>query len=1262
MFSKRVPSRLKGSVGLFVGSTVSALLLSLLACTPKVGEAPPPVSSPQVQGMGCLNDAAMAAKQFMLGEARDADLANGWDCAVTAFTQFRVVRGSASDSYTPAEVAKFLEDNFLEAEPNRGRPAITPDLQREFMKLKQIFVGGRQDLILRAEISKTIDLLRTLKTLTLALNPYMRIFVLKWNPKEAVSREADLEFFEKANLQLQTAARQLGALIQANHPAYKFDDLISFLEQMSKFYGEDWPFIDNVRKFMPVAKKVKTALAGGSENEIQPSEWKTILLMGGRGYVQFLRYRYFIEAPNEAGKTLRLAYVARTFEDAFSVFEDLVREKAGGVVTRKEMDGITAAFAKAWPDFKISDGLTNEFMKVKVLLFGGTREQWAVADFETARLKVSKLKGIFEGVLPYYTLYAGDWSPKDETPEEAKRAFTEAQNALEKAGADLGALLESPYDIEDVGRFVDEFEKLYPPRTGQQAFGVTVRKYLPLARQLKNTVVNDQDSIVKKDQWSPFLAFSTRAYMIYLYQTYFVASVPEGLESLQAGVRLADHGLSLLADIAAKRSGGVLPHQDLDRLILRLSALFPDFHFSSVLGGELMKLKVALLGGSAVQWTVAELQSARGKSGKLTDILTQLWPYKEILGGSWSQRGLKPDEAEQKFAEAKKVLEQALSELAGQFESSYDLNRVTVLVTEYERLYPPAKPADSIKVSLDKYWPLVRELKFALFERKNPVIEKNQWAAFLPLVGRLYVSSLYSDYFLKDRDQRQLSTLASLRKFGDGLLDLAKEFLAAKPSHILTQPELLGIAQALQKAEFLPADLNPESLQQVLDAVLNRVFNPPEKRLAGERPNSVRAASVEYIRKEFRTWVDTQSFLSAAFQSGDDRYLTPEQLWKVLQGGIASPKSSPELKAGLSELLLAVNTPVHLIVDTLGRMVIASQIANHYNLRTMERLNIVRQVARIFIASYAGEMSRIRNYQGVNLNEAQTAFQNFRPLAVKMGLIDQNNQTFMENRFREANIFMPRSDGDGYASFHEIVDMLSGIFSGLTMDEQLRPALLKDCWQGGGKPTTSSVVPYNCLYTTYVRQFPFVMSAMPNLTNYQRSQSNEVFNGFFYNSLKAAGYVPDGKYMVKFEDIALLPHLLQYTELIYARFDLNNDGVIDVAEARKAFPSFKSLFKELAKKELADGTIKESELLALFTYILRYGKPPSGIWDGLTRWFPWRDRPESWKVAADRTLLAQILGYIADELAKPSNKEQKFQMIPTADAGTPPVETTVTPL
>ncbi len=996
MFSKISTTSLKAMA-------LVASLFVLSACDSKIGEAPPPPAAQEFSGTQCLSDAKPIVKNFVIGEASDREVAATWDCVSGAIDKFRrYVRGDAGDRYTPQELATFLEKNFLDG------AVVTPELQRQFMKLKQVFIGGTDTYISRVEIEKVIRLLGSLKQMTLKLNPYMKVISLNWNVNE-YGFQSDVVHFEKANVEIQNAAKTLASLIEANGQSYAFADFVVLMNEMGGLFGEEWDFPEVIRTYLPVISKVKKALAGGDENSIAPNEWRRFTLLGARGYVQFMRYHYFIKSVPETGTGYRLSYLARTVEDILSVFQDLVSEKPEGVVSRREIAELLKTFEVISPQFKVSDALVFEGMKLKQLFFGGSVDSLSTTDFESARLKVSRIKVLIERALPYYSIYGREWDPSIYDREEAISLFLESQHVLETTVREAGSLFEGAYDLNDLKDFVREIETLYPPKEGDEHYSEKVNDYLPLVIDVKNIILGGNDSSLRKANWSVLLSFTSRIYSDYLFY----------------------------------------------------------------------------------------------------------------------------------------------------------------------------------------------------------------------------------DYFLKDTDFKQGPIIKSWSLMVNQTFNIVRDLLGVKESVQLSKAELNVIMRHLVRLKVLPEAITVNSLDQLIKVVLNNFLQTPEDRLSGKVPNALTMSSIEVIRQEVQYWLDGELLISEITDGwSDTKGLRSNEFLTILNNSYAKTLVTMPLRTAAAEMIRQVSSPVTMTVDQQGRVQISNKQQYLYTRKSMSQLNLNRAASRILIRSFAGDLNRIKSYEGVVLPEVESAFQNLKPIFVEMGLLDKSNTGFATSRFMEANIFVPHADGNSTASFTEIADLVGMIMSGLNINTMLREQLVKDCFDRGVEVTDNSLVNLSCVRSTYKEAMPQAMSATPEYLAFTRKASKDEWAYFMNNVFKAAGYVPNSKNMAKMGDIALTPHVIQYIEMIFTRFDANRDGFISTEEGIKAFPTFKGILKDLAKDQLESGRLKESDLLDVFTFILRYGKPPESLKELARFQFFWKGKPHKWDVWADRVQLSQILGYIADQTSK----------------------------
>ena len=223
MFSSPWGKRLFGLLGLL-------MMTGSLSCTPRIGESPPPQAKLEMAGSSCLPDAAGSFGRFFEGSAQNEEITQAWSCAASTFYEFKkYIRGREADRYSPHELGKFVEDNFLA----RGSK-ISDALMKQMMKIKVILVGGSEDYLLHNEIDLCISMVNQLSQMSIDLNPFMKVLTLHWLPQIQMENDG-LDNFEKANLVFQKFIQQFSDLVSRNNPSYNLNDLVQLLREFENF-------------------------------------------------------------------------------------------------------------------------------------------------------------------------------------------------------------------------------------------------------------------------------------------------------------------------------------------------------------------------------------------------------------------------------------------------------------------------------------------------------------------------------------------------------------------------------------------------------------------------------------------------------------------------------------------------------------------------------------------------------------------------------------------------------------------------------------------------------------------------------------------------------------------------------------------------------------------------------------------------------------------------------------------------------------------
>lgn len=662
---------------------LSGLLLAT-GCTPKIGEQPPEQVAIEFGTQKCFSDAMINFKKFVLGTSSNREIVSAVECVGLSMKQFKkyVVGSRRASQYEPQEIADFIEKNFL-----TDKRTLAPGLQVEFMKLKQLLIGGSKDYMTRAEIDQVILFLDQLKSILETLNPHMEILTMNWNP----SGEAEIERFEKANEALQQATRQLAGVISKNGVAYQIDDFVVFLTELSTIYNEQWQFIGSIQKYLPVVKKVKKIISGGEEDTISAKEWGVSSQLGARGYVQYLRYFYFIEKAYNKTQPIKLQYVIRSMDDIFSIAEDLVVNKESQKVTEAELSELISTLRQTWGYFNFSDEFVHEFLKFKKVILGGDDSYLSKVDFKNARFKISKLRFFLEKFFLYYDVFTMKWNSEDLPYEDSINYFLEAQKGLIDSISGLDFVFESDYKYDDFVALMREFEKTMSLSKSQESFADQLQKIKPVFVNYKNIVLGDKSDQLQKTEWVPFVTATVKIYSGYLYYYYFLSQREyQENEFLNSSLFLAEDSLRLLNDVIKYRSHQlrfpklILPQADLvdfvysfkeaklanDGMTKKSINSLLTFVFDKLLVSPDVRLKKIPTGGlspAALQRIQSELQ----RWGQSQEAIYRI--YSGVSDGLSQAEVLSRINAEIRRGSNSEELKKTLRELASVVNSKYPL-------------------------------------------------------------------------------------------------------------------------------------------------------------------------------------------------------------------------------------------------------------------------------------------------------------------------------------------------------------------------------------------------------------------------------------------------------------------------------------------------------------------------------------------------------------------------------------------------------------
>ena len=372
---------------LFKFAFAAVMSVALVGCGLKFGEKKKENQTAEVQGTACLKDSMASLKLFFSGEAEDEKLSEAFDCLQKSIVTFKEnIRGQDKHSYTPGEIAGFVQKNFIKD----SDLVLSPELMASVMKLKVLLVGGAEDSIKKTEVDAISNLIARLKPEVIRMNPHMKVITQKYVPGAGELTE---EKFNDAYKSVKIALKRLGGIVASSDREYQLNDLVDLAIEFLKTKNSPQDKIDFLQKVKPVLAKFKTSVLGGKPS-LKGDEWIKFATAGAELYMQTIRIKYFLNPLDETKKAEKFKIYEQIAHDIIVGLPELVDGRPDKAIRTADLMDLVDAALVAFPDLPLSAQLVEQISKLKLVILGNHdkgSQAWTVADFRKLRDKLPKL-------------------------------------------------------------------------------------------------------------------------------------------------------------------------------------------------------------------------------------------------------------------------------------------------------------------------------------------------------------------------------------------------------------------------------------------------------------------------------------------------------------------------------------------------------------------------------------------------------------------------------------------------------------------------------------------------------------------------------------------------------------------------------------------------------------------------------------------------------------------------------------------------------
>lgn len=538
-------------------------------CGLKIGEVNKTKETAEVQSIACLDSTIADLKLFFAGQASDDQVAQSLQCLQDVFISFKEnIRGENKDAYTAKEIAIFIEKNFIQ-----DGTTFSDSFLKELMNFKVAMMGGTNQLFLKSEIDKIVNLLTLIKPDLVSLNKSMKIISFTWTkefqPTDGDEKERQ---FLQAKSNFNKLIQKLSAEFSKTNNAYQMDDLINFSKEILILGKSDRKILETIEKARPFVKKFKILLIGG-DFSLATTEWNRLGSAMNEGLFQVLRYQYFLKDLKDTDTDIKWNGYEKIAMDLSGLVENLLDAKETPILSNFDLFELSQSMDQIFPQTVLSLSLIDSIGYLKVMILGDSpsgRIGWSKLDFAKLREKIPQLFSHFVVLVKtneYLQKNKAHVGLQQTNQQEFELVEAKAMATIQQ----LSEMIEKPYNIYYMKVLIQELsrgifkESLILPDNFESLFKVVL--------SAKTIMTGEEDNNIAVDNLKLLLKVGAQTYLNFNEYEIFLSP----LQSDQAQFympfeRLFDKALNTLALNLQLKSTKVFTSQELIQFIITLQS------------------------------------------------------------------------------------------------------------------------------------------------------------------------------------------------------------------------------------------------------------------------------------------------------------------------------------------------------------------------------------------------------------------------------------------------------------------------------------------------------------------------------------------------------------------------------------------------------------------------------------------------------------------------------------------------------------------
>lgn len=470
---------------------------------------------------------------------------------------------------------------------------------------------------------------------------------------------------------------------------------------------------------------------------------------------------------------------------------------------------------------------------------------------------------------------------------------------------------------------------------------------------------------------------------------------------------------------------------------------------------------------------------------------------------------------------------------------------------------------------LEKLAELLPIAKRILVSGRSDQIEGASWSSVTELGGRSFRIFLYFKQAFRNHLNEGL-----VRGLVPEALDAAASILETSalrrggPGVPLKEWALFF--QRLEATGLLPEAMTAQAMDQAFRWLVIRALG------SGELSEELTTTHAARLRQQARIWL--------GLLNGESNFLEADLFTEML------------------------NRSVPMAWDGEGRLIHTHSAASSWTEEARRRMVWPFALLNWIKTSYVAARPSLTE------DEMSLAVAEILPVLQGFGWMSETKPTIGKRILREADLFTQASNGDFELDLAEATRYLAFVASGLRVAEIWLGEADQEC---GHREA-------GCVRELATRPGSRALDSLPHLKAFVLKAKPAEFINYMQRAEETVlGKVTVGPMSTK--NILQAWQLFQYVETFLTIYDLDRGETIGLLEAGPAFDRYGPTLAKL----LRASHMPSDEIWAFFTFMMKYGDTPFGLFGGQILFNHWKWHRNDWVFAADRQTLMGILNQLS---------------------------------